>query len=88
MEVDITNYGGIVISILVPDNKGEFKDVVLGFDKLDGYMNNKPYFGALIGRFANRIENSTDNSFEVNAPPNAMPLKTKYFILRCSVLKE
>lgn len=58
MEVKITNYGGIIISIIVPDNKGDFKDVVLGFDKLEGYMSDEPYFGAIIGRFANRIENS------------------------------
>ena len=63
MEVEITNYGGIIISIVVPDNKGDFKDVVLGFDRLEGYMNNKPYFGAIIGRVANRIENS---NFEIN----------------------
>jgi aldose 1-epimerase len=63
MMVEITNYGGIITSINVSDNKGNFDDVVLGFDKLEGYMNNKPYFGAVIGRVANRIENS---KFEIN----------------------
>jgi len=63
MTVEITNFGGAIISIMVPDNKGKFEDVVLGCDKLRDYLNQESYFGAIIGRFANRIENS---SFEVN----------------------
>src|ERR1051325_6475222 len=55
-EVRITNYGGIVVSLKVPDRNGKFDDVVLGYDNLDGYLkNNSPYMGALIGRYANRI---------------------------------
>jgi len=53
--VEITNYGGKVVSIHVPDKKGVFKDVVLGFDHIDNYISGNPYFGALIGRYANRI---------------------------------
>jgi aldose 1-epimerase len=55
MEVGITNYGGRVVSILVPDRLGKLADVVLGFDSLDGYLSDNPYFGALVGRYANRI---------------------------------
>ena len=51
----ITNYGGIVTSISVPDRKGNLGDVVLGFDNLASYIKSSPYFGALIGRYANRI---------------------------------
>lgn len=58
MEVDITNYGGIVTSIRVPDREGEFANVVLGFEDLDGYLGGHPYFGAIIGRYANRIANA------------------------------
>jgi aldose 1-epimerase len=55
MEVRAMNYGGIIVSLRVPDKKGMLADVVLGFDTLDAYLNNKPYFGAIIGRYANRI---------------------------------
>ncbi|MBZ5497469.1 MAG: galactose mutarotase [Acidobacteriia bacterium] len=60
LEAKITNYGGIVVSLKVPDRNGQFGDVVLGFDTLDGYLSpefvkNNPYFGALIGRYGNRI---------------------------------
>ncbi len=55
IKVEITNYGGKVVSIIVPDKNGVFKDVVLGFDHIDDYISGNPYFGALIGRFANRI---------------------------------
>ena len=57
MEVSITNFGGRIVSIMVPDRNGEFKDVVLGFDKVSDYFpeNNASDFGAAIGRYANRI---------------------------------
>ena len=54
-EVRITNYGGIVTAIKVPDRNGKLDDVVLGYDALDGYIKNPTYFGAVIGRYANRI---------------------------------
>ena len=57
MEVRAMNYGGIIVSLRVPDKKGVLADVVLGFDTLDAYLNNTPYFGAIIGRYANRIAN-------------------------------
>src|SRR4029079_15838524 len=47
--------GGIVVSLKVPDKNGKFDDVVLGFNDLDGYLKPGPYFGALIGRYGNRI---------------------------------
>ncbi len=56
VEAKITNYGGIVVSLKVPDKNGTKADVVLGFDKFEGYLNPKePYFGAIVGRYANRI---------------------------------
>jgi aldose 1-epimerase len=62
VEIEITNFGGIVISLKVPDRLGNFDDVVLGFDKLEDYLNNISGFGAIIGRSSNRIENA---SFEI-----------------------
>ncbi len=55
LEVAVTNYGGIVVSILAPDRAGSRAEVTLGFDSLDGYLQKHPFFGALVGRFANRI---------------------------------
>ena len=57
MEVCITNFGGRIVSIMVPDKDGNKKDVVLGFDKVADYFpeNNASDFGAAIGRYANRI---------------------------------
>lgn len=55
LEARITNYGGILMSLMVPDRYGKFSDVVLGFDNLEGYLNEHPCFGATIGRYANRI---------------------------------
>jgi aldose 1-epimerase len=55
MEVCIINYGGIISSIKVRDRDGRLDDIVLGHDSLEGYLHRSRYFGALIGRFANRI---------------------------------
>jgi len=55
MEVRAITYGGIITSLRVPDRTGRFDDVVLGHDNLDGYLNNSGYFGAIIGRYGNRI---------------------------------
>jgi aldose 1-epimerase len=57
MEAKITTYGGIVTSLKVPDKNGKLGDVVLGYDNLGGYLKSTPYFGALIGRYGNRIAN-------------------------------
>ena len=55
MQVGITNYGARIVSILAPDRHGNKADVVLGFDNLDGYQGTNPYFGAVVGRYGNRI---------------------------------
>ena len=56
MEADITNYGGRLVSLMVPDKNGKMTDVVVGFKSVDGYVNStEPYFGATIGRYGNRI---------------------------------
>src|SRR6201998_696993 len=57
VEVHAMNYGGIILSIRVPDRKGQFADIVLGHDALEGYTPNPPYLGAIVGRYANRIAN-------------------------------
>ncbi|HOZ20523.1 MAG TPA: aldose epimerase family protein [bacterium] len=53
--VKITPFGGIITSIIVPDRDGRMGDIVLGFDDLSGYTDKVPYFGAIIGRYGNRI---------------------------------
>lgn len=54
---EITNYGARIVSLWVPDNNGNFDDIVLGFDNIDDYINAKEkYFGATIGRYGNRIK--------------------------------
>lgn len=55
LEARITNYGGIVVSLKTPDKSGKFDDIVLGYDSLDEYIKRNPYFGALVGRYGNRI---------------------------------
>lgn len=51
----VITYGGRITSLLVPDKNGKTSDIVLGFDSLPGYLANNPFFGALIGRYGNRI---------------------------------
>ena len=51
----IMNYGAILVSLEVPDRDGNLGDITLGFDALDGYLKEHPYFGAIVGRYANRI---------------------------------
>ncbi len=51
----IMNYGAILVSLEVPDRDGNIADITLGFDALDGYLKEHPYFGAIVGRYANRI---------------------------------
>jgi aldose 1-epimerase len=71
MQVTITNYGGIVVSIIVPDRNGNLADISLGFDNLEGYLAGHPYFGATVGRFANRIRNA---KFELEGVEYKMPV--------------
>jgi aldose 1-epimerase len=78
MQVKILNYGGIIQSLIVPDKDGKMGDVVLGFDSLDQYIRESPYFGAIIGRFGNRIAHGTfqlnDSTYHLylNDGPNSL----------------
>lgn len=53
--IKLCNYGGIITSISTPNKEGRLDDIVLGYDKLDDYIKEHPYFGAIVGRYANRI---------------------------------
>jgi len=55
MEARIMNYGAILVSLKVPDRKGTLGDVVLGFDTFEPYLKEHPHFGAVVGRYGNRI---------------------------------
>ncbi|MGA9591235.1 MAG: aldose epimerase family protein [Salegentibacter sp.] len=57
MEVKIITYGGRITNLTAPDKNGEYEDVVLGFDSIEDYVKDNPFFGALIGRYGNRIAN-------------------------------
>jgi aldose 1-epimerase len=78
IEARICTYGGILVSLKAPDRSGHLDDVVLGFDHLDGYLALNPYFGALVGRYANRIANATFTlegviyALATNNGPNAL----------------
>ncbi|MBE6051399.1 MAG: galactose mutarotase [Clostridium sp.] len=71
IEVKIINYGGAIVSIKTPDRLGKFDDIVLGYDNLSSYEKGDKFFGAIIGRCANRIENSrfkiNDKEYVLNA---------------------
>jgi len=70
MEARIMTYGGTVVSLKVPDRHGKFGDVVLGYETLDGYLKNSPYFGAIIGRYGNRIGKAR---FSLNGKEYTLP---------------
>ena len=72
MEAKITNYGGVITAIRVPGRDGTMANVVQGFDSLEDYTSPdyKGRYGAIIGRFANRIK---DNSFRIGDSPIASP---------------
>jgi aldose 1-epimerase len=78
IEVQITNYGGIITSLRTPDRAGHFSDIVLGYDNLAAYVANSPYFGAIVGRYANRIArghftlDGTTYTLAVNNGPNSL----------------
>lgn len=72
MEVTVTNYGGRIVSVMVPDKEGNMQDVVLGYDSIADYMAVNNDFGATIGRYANRIANGkvTIEGVEYDLPTN------------------
>ena len=78
MEVRAMTYGGIILSIKVPDRNGKFDDVTLGFDSLEPYLANSTFFGALVGRYGNRIGKARfkldgkEYKLAVNNGPNAL----------------
>jgi aldose 1-epimerase len=79
MEVDILNYGGTITNLFVPDKQGVLGDVVLGFDSLSGYLQKgNPYFGCLVGRYANRIAHAKftldDKEYQLAANNNGNTL--------------
>ncbi|MFZ3200388.1 MAG: aldose epimerase family protein [Candidatus Acidiferrales bacterium] len=70
VEAQITTYGGIVVSLKVPDRKGERDDVVLGYGSLDKYLADSNFFGAIIGRYANRIAHG---QFQLDGKTYSLP---------------
>ena len=72
----VTNFGGRMVQLWTPDRQGRFADIITGFDTLDSYINRNPYFGALVGRYANRIANSAFTlngkvfKLDANMPPD------------------
>lgn len=71
MQAKITNYGGVVVSIVIPDRAGKMADVVLGYDNLDDYIKTSPFFGAIVGRYANRI---AKGQFDLDGKHYQLPL--------------
>jgi aldose 1-epimerase len=71
MSTTILTYGGVVQTVEVPDSHGVTSNVVLGFARIDDYLRRSPYFGAVIGRFANRIANG---SFELDGVGFTLPI--------------
>ncbi len=78
LTVKVMTYGAIITSIEAPDRNGEVDDVVLGFDDLNGYLGAHPYFGATVGRVANRVAkgkftlNGKEYTLATNNGPNAL----------------
>ncbi|NHQ89020.1 aldose epimerase family protein [Janthinobacterium lividum] len=76
MQVKVLDFGAIISEIHVPDRDGSFADVVLGFDRIEPYLHNSAFLGAVIGRFGNRIAegrfslDGKDYQLAVNNPPN------------------
>lgn len=74
----LSNYGAVIIEIIVPDRNGTKENVTLGYDNLDGYVNGDPYFGKVVGQFANRIAkgrfsiDSSEYTLAINNAPNAL----------------
>jgi len=74
MKVEITNFGGIIVRLFVPNRDGQLDDIVLGYDKLEQYFNDPNYFGALIGRYGNRI---AEGKFELDGNTYQLEINEK-----------
>ncbi len=78
VEIRITNYGGIITHVMVPDKAGNIEDVCIGFDHFRDYLQEHPYFGAIVGRYANRIAkglfelDGVEYSLPINNGPNSL----------------
>jgi aldose 1-epimerase len=78
IEAKVITYGGIIVSLTTPDRNGKYDDIVLGFDSLASYVHDSPYFGAIVGRYANRIANGRFTldgktyQLPINNPPNSL----------------
>src|ERR1700722_57356 len=78
MTAKIATYGGTIVSLTAPDRHGHYADVVLGFDRLDDYLAHRTFFGAMVGRYANRIAhgqfalNGVKYKLAVNSGTNAL----------------
>jgi aldose 1-epimerase len=70
VEARIMTYGGIIVSLRTPDRNGKLDDVVLGYDSVDKYIAQTPYFGAIVGRYANRIAHG---SFQLDGKTYSIP---------------
>ncbi|NUQ21629.1 MAG: galactose mutarotase [Gemmatimonadaceae bacterium] len=78
IEMRATNYGGLIVSLKTPDRSGRFDDITLGYDSLSGYLRDTPYFGAIVGRYGNRIAKGAFTldgqtyKLAINNGPNAL----------------
>ena len=78
VEARVITYGGTIVSLRTPDKNGKMADIVQGFDSIDGYLQKEPYFGALIGRYGNRIAkghftlDGKEYSLPINDGPNSL----------------
>ena len=74
--MSVTNYGGIITELKIPDKNGKISDIVLGYDKVEDYIKETPYFGSTIGRYGNRIAkgkftlNGEEFTLATNNEPN------------------
>ena len=74
----LSNYGAVIVEIIVPDRNGRKENVTLGYDNLDGYVNGDPYFGKVVGQYANRIAKGrfslegAEYTLAINNAPNAL----------------
>jgi aldose 1-epimerase len=79
MRLRTINYGAVVVSLETPDRKGECADVVLGFNTMEEYLDDSPFFGAIVGRYGNRIAggrfdlDGTTHVLACNNTPAGMP---------------